>query len=335
MDFYSFIEGPLLWTAFLIFVIGMSTRAIFFLTAVLKAGRPEKGPGSSIFALAFRSFFPFHMVAINKALYTMLRYLFHICLFVVPIWLIDHVMLWSESRFGWEWTPLPDPWAEAMTIIFLCLAGYFLLRRILFPAVRRNSSASDFILLIISVIPFLSGYFLTHNTPDALGLLDNHMWTIHVLSGEGMLVVAAFLFFRTRLNRERCTGCTACVTSCPSGTLEFRDEGKIRTFSYSLSRCICCGSCIKACPENAAEIRHEISPRNLFRPFSKNDIRHVELAVCEGCGALFAPELLLDRVSKTIVDDYSRYCSTCKKTELAANFYKLAPWPTRSWGDKK
>jgi ferredoxin len=155
------------------------------------------------------------------------------------------------------------------------------------------------------------------------------MRTIHVLCGEAILIGVVFLFYRTRLREERCTGCAACESSCPTGTLESKDEGKLRTFTYSPYQCVCCGACIHACPEEAAELRHAISIRNFFRVIPKDKIRSVELAVCKGCGALFAPEPLLDRVAKTIVDDYGGYCSTCKKTKLAANFYKLAPWPKK------
>jgi ferredoxin len=147
------------------------------------------------------------------------------------------------------------------------------------------------------------------------------------MSGEAMLLVTAFLFYRARLDPEKCTGCAACVTNCPTETLESKDEGTMRRFFYSLYLCICCGTCVKTCPEEAAALRHEISIRNFGRLFSRENLRNVELALCEGCGSLFAPEPLLERVAEAIVDDYGRYCSTCKKTKLASNFYKLAPWP--------
>ena len=142
-----------------------------------------------------------------------------------------------------------------------------------------------------------------------------------------MLITAAFLFYRTRLNPQSCTGCAACESNCPTGTLEAKDSGKIRSFSYSIYLCICCGSCLKACPEKAAELRHQISLKNFFKLFSRERIRSVELAECGGCGALFAPEPLLERVASTIVDEYGNYCLMCKKTKIAANFYKHIPLP--------
>jgi formate hydrogenlyase subunit 6/NADH:ubiquinone oxidoreductase subunit I len=91
------------------------------------------------------------------------------------------------------------------------------------------------------------------------------MFTIHILSGEAFMIVAVFLFCRTRLNIEKCITCGACDISCPTGTLEARDEGPVRVFTYSHYQCICCGACLNTCPEEAAELRHEISLARFFQ----------------------------------------------------------------------
>ena len=323
------VEGPLLWISFIVFFTGILLRIAFFLVALTHESAKNVGLERSIFTIVGRSLVPFHMGAVKKPYYAALRYLFHISIFVVPIWLTGHVALWSESRFGWEWSTLPDAWADWLIIIILSLTAYFLLRRIIVGNIRRNSSFSDYLLIIITAMPFLSGYLLTHGTLDAIAFFENHLLTLHILSGEVMLITAVFLFYRTRLDPQSCTGCAACESNCPTGTLESKDSGKIRSFSYSIYLCICCGSCLKACPEKAAELRHEISLRNFFRLFSRENIRSVELAECVSCGALFTPELLLERVAKTIVDEYGNYCLKCKKTKIAANFYKHTPWPKK------
>ncbi len=329
MDFDAFVEGPLLWIVFLIFIIGIAARLFFFFSATVRSRKYDDFGVKHILANFGRLFIPFYNGVTKKPVYAILRYIFHVCLIVVPIWLSTHIVLWTESRFEWEWTALPDVWADWMTILVIGVSAYFLFRRFIFADVRLGSSASDYVLIIITALPFLSGYFLTHGSLDAIAFLGDNMRAIHVLCGEAILIGAVFLFYRTRLKEERCTGCAACESSCPTGTLESKDEGKLRTFTYSPYQCVCCGACIHACPEEAAELRHAISIRNFFRVIPKDKIRSVELAVCKGCGALFAPEPLLARVAKTIVDDYGGYCSTCKKTKLAANFYKLAPWPKK------
>lgn len=329
MDFSSFAEGPLLWIASLVFTIGIIIRVALFFHAIIKSGKGKYPKWGYVLATFGRSVLPFHNAVAKRFIYATLRYIFHICLIVVPIWLSGHIVLWEESRFEWAWRPLPDAWADWMTLLLLGLATYFLIRRIIFKDIRLNSSKSDYFLIVITALPFMTGYLLTHASLDSISFLGNNMRIIHVLSGEVMLLVAAFLFCRTRLDVEKCTGCAACELSCPTETLTSNDEEKLRIFTYSHYQCICCGACVNTCPEEAAELRHEISPGRFFQIVPKQEIRSVELKVCERCNALFAPEPQLNKVSQIIKDDYLCFCPLCRKANLRDTLYKLAPLPKK------
>ncbi len=330
MDFGSFIEGPLLWIVFLLLIVGVFARIVLFFFEIIRNSRGREFRLGYNLAILGRFFAPFHMAVPKRPWYAALRYIFHIFLLVVPIWLSGHIMLWSFSRFEWEWNALPDAWADWMTIILLGLAAYFLIRRIAIKDIRLTSCLSDYVLIILTALPFLTGYALTHGSLDGLPFLGENMRSIHVLSGEAMMLLVVFLFCRTRLNAQRCTGCAACEINCPTGTLESHDEGMLRTFLYSQYQCISCGSCVSVCPEEAAELRHEISLSRFFQVALKNEIRSVELKECEGCGAFFAPEPQVDKVSQTITADYIRFCPTCRKTNLRDIYYKLAPLPVKA-----
>ena len=104
MDFYSFVEGPLLWFAFLLFIAGIVSRLTFFSLAVVRSSKEKQFKLGYQAATFGRLFLPFHRAALHKPLYSILRYIFHICLIVVPIWLSGHISLWLESRFEWEWS---------------------------------------------------------------------------------------------------------------------------------------------------------------------------------------------------------------------------------------
>jgi len=114
-------------------------------------------------------------------------------------------MLWEESRFEWYWASIPDGLADWMTLIFIAIALFFLLRRIFSADIRLISGVSDYILLIVTALPFLTGYFLTHGTLDSIGFLGDNMTILHMLSGELMLILIPFtklshfiLFFFSR-----------------------------------------------------------------------------------------------------------------------------------------
>lgn len=323
----SFFEGPLLWAVFLIFVIAVFARLVFFAAAIIRSSR-NKNPGAAGYSLAIfgRFFAPFHMGVQKKPLYAVLRYVFHLCLVVVPIWLGGHIVLWEESRLEWDWISMPQGLADGMTIILIILATYFLGRRITVRDTRLGSSPRDYIIICLTALPFLTGYFLAHGGLDDTAFLGDNMRAIHVLSGEAMILMAAFLFCRTRMNPMKCTGCAACELACPTGTLESNDNGRLRTFNYSHYQCICCASCINTCPEGAAELRHQFSLPRFFQALGKHQIREVELHECERCGEFFAPEPLMDKLGKTFTHESLQLCPNCRKMNLGDVMRNLSPW---------
>jgi ferredoxin len=330
MNFGDFIEGPLLWIVFLVFLAAVVLRISFFAIKVAGSGNLQRsGPGYYLGTFG-RVLIPFHKALAKKPLYAVLRYLFHLCLFVVPIWLGGHIMLWSESRFGWDWKGLPDSWADWMTLLVLAAALYFLIRRAGSPEHRAQSSGLDYLVIVLAALPFLTGYFLTHGTLDSIAFFNKQMRSLHVLSGEAMLLMAAFLFVRTRLNPEKCTGCASCELSCPTGTIQSRDEGTWRLFTYSHYQCICCGSCVNTCPEGAAGLRHQMSFRKFFQIMPREEIRKAELKPCTRCGALFVPDPLFAKIERTFTHDYLQLCPNCRKVQVADVFLRLSPHHKRS-----
>ena len=326
MAFSSFIEGPLLWIVVLLFLIGSMTRIVFFFFEIIKSSRDKEYRLRYSLALFGRSLLPFHNAVIKKPIYAIVRYVFHICLIAVPIWLSGHIALWEESRFELTWRSLPDAWADWMTLLLLGLVIYFLIRRIAAKDIRLNSSVPDYVIIILTALPFITGYFLTHGSLESIAFLSNNMWTIHIVSGEAMILMAVFLFCRTRLNTQKCTGCAACELQCPTGTLESTDKGNLRIFTYSHYQCICCGACVNTCPEEAAELRHEISLKRFFQITPKQEIRSVELTACERCGALFAPEPQLDKIGQTFTHEYLRFCPRCRMLNIGDLYHQLSPW---------
>ena len=313
-----------MWVAFLLFLVALATRVSLSCYTIIKNSKHKDYAFRNVMLIFGRAFLPLHKAFLKKPIYTTLRYVFHTCLIVVPIWSSGHIGLWEESRFEWYWTPLSDELIDRMTLIFLGLAAFFFLRHIISSDIRSNSAISDYILIIITAMPFLTGYFLTHGNLDAIPLLGNNMWTIHILSGEAMLFIMVFLFCGARLNAKKCTGCAACELSCPTGTLESVDKGPLRLFRFSNYQCILCGSCVNTCPEEAANLRHEISIRKYFPISPKREINSVKLEECKKCGVFYVPEPQLSKIAQKFAHEYLHFCPRCRGVNYTHIFHQLS-----------
>lgn len=325
-----FAETQLLWMVAVFSLTGIALRSLFFFFSVLRR-RPLGRRGIvQRFVTLFGLLIPFHRAVLKKPAYTSMRYAFHTCIFIVPIWFSGHVSLWEESGFQWYWTPLPDEWADWMTLFVLAACACFILRRIILKN-RLDAGISDFMLILLTGLPFLTGYLYTHGTLDAVPFFEEYMYYGHVISAEIMLAVIVFLFLTTRLKKKTCVGCGACVENCPSETLEFSDKGALRFFRYSHYQCICCGSCVNACPENAASLGHSIGLKHLFRVFSKDVIRNVDLGICNGCGSAMAPQPQLVKLEVILSENDAEsallyHCNRCKKKNARKSALFPAAW---------
>jgi nitrate reductase gamma subunit len=188
-SFYNFVSGPLAWIAFILFLGGILFRLVRMLRLVAEKER---------FIFTYMSWYyslrsilhwitPFGTVNWRRQpVMTVVTFVFHICLFAVPIFLLAHAVLWDEA-LGLSWWSLPDAVADGMTVIVILGAIYFLVRRLTRPEVKFVTSASDFVLLIIVAAPFVTG-FLAYHQWFSYPL----MMSLHVLAGDIMLAAIPF-----------------------------------------------------------------------------------------------------------------------------------------------
>ena len=131
---------------------------------------------------------------------TIVTFLFHIGLVFIPIFLLSHNILWYES-WGISWWCLPEGIADIGTLIVIFCCVFFFLRRVFAPEVRFVTFDSDYLILIISFLPFMTGFLAYHQ----MLLPHKTMVILHILFGELMLIAIPFTrlfhmfyFFLTR-----------------------------------------------------------------------------------------------------------------------------------------
>ena len=193
---YELARGPLVWISAIIFLCGIVFRArqLFSLTrkkerifcparssepATLRTPAPEEKKIERI--VAFQN-----MLIGKNPVMAIVSIVFHSCLFIAPLFALGHSLLVYES---WKITlpSLPDGLIDVLTIVLLACSLFFLVRRLLIPRVQALSTAYDYIVLFLTVAPFLTGFLAYHQWLDYKTVI-----TLHMLAGEAMLIAIPF-----------------------------------------------------------------------------------------------------------------------------------------------
>lgn len=203
---YQFVTGPLLWLSFGVFIIGCIVRIVRYI----------KGLDWQADRVAYKEHFAYGMKGAVRSVgfwllpfgtrswrsnpfFAFLFFIFHICLIVTPIFLLAHNIILKE-RWGFSLWTLPESVADIMTLVVIAAAVLIILRRMALSEVRILTTTYDYLVLVIAVAPFLTG-FIAHHLAS-----DSSFWTIlHILCGEIMLIAIPFtklshfvLFFMSR-----------------------------------------------------------------------------------------------------------------------------------------
>jgi nitrate reductase gamma subunit len=188
MDIYELVRGPLAWVALTIFVLGCLYRIVF----LLYTGKKEtildssRSAGDAVRSI-LHGLIPFGSTYMRKQpLFTIISFIFHLCVVILPIFLLAHIVLLYES---WEiqWWSLPDLPADLMALCVILACVYFIFRRLLIREVKQVTRPMDFGLLIVILLTFLTGFLAYHQWGPYRSIL-----ILHIISSEILLVVLPF-----------------------------------------------------------------------------------------------------------------------------------------------
>jgi nitrate reductase gamma subunit len=176
------------WAAFAVLILGSIWRLYMMITQARqeKVVYPYMSARYGVRSL-FRWSVPFgsRNMRLNP-IFTILSYLFHIGLIVTPIFAAGHVLLFKES-WNISWWTLPESLTTLMTIMVVVTGIIFILRRFADPSVRNVSGAREFLLLILVILPFVTGLMAYYQLFDYRTII-----VIHMLSGELWLMAIPF-----------------------------------------------------------------------------------------------------------------------------------------------
>jgi nitrate reductase gamma subunit len=188
----EFARGPLFIAAFSLMVLGLGR--LFFMELIQMAknwlGMKDRDvPWYQNFKTFIGWIIPVRQITKSRPFMSVTSFLFHVGLIVVPIFLAEHIILWrSGIRFGWP--ALGNTVADFLTLMTIVACVLLLAIRIFHRETRILSGFTDYALLIILLIPFVSGYMAMH--PQWLFTKIQTMMLIHILSGELVFVLIPF-----------------------------------------------------------------------------------------------------------------------------------------------
>ena len=188
MDVYELVRGPLAWIALILFVLGCLYRVVYLLYSgkrepVLDPSENTRNAVRSV----LHGLLPFGSAYMRRQpLFTIVSFIFHLCVILLPVFLLAHIVLWYES---WEiqWWSLPDLPADLMALWVILACVYFLYRRLTIPEVKQVTRPVDFGLLSIIFLTFLTGFLAYHQWGPYRPIL-----ILHIISSEILLVVLPF-----------------------------------------------------------------------------------------------------------------------------------------------
>ncbi len=189
---YDFIRGQLVSVAFIIFLMGLIFQLIQFFRLTKKkewiyppgeVKREKKTAGKWV---------TFCLASLNGTLWktdplmTIVTSVFHVFLILVPVFLLGHNLLLGQF-WGFRLWSLPEFLTDVLTLIVLICVAFFLGRRLFFARVRVITSVYDYVILLIALAPFLTGYLAYHQW-----FHYETVMTVHILAGEVMLITLPF-----------------------------------------------------------------------------------------------------------------------------------------------
>jgi nitrate reductase gamma subunit len=188
----EFARGPLFVACFFLMVLGLS-RLVFlriyeYQRAWKRAARDRFPFGRALQDMG-RWLIPVTHIYSASPTIGVLSFLFHIGLILVPIFLAEHVLLWRRG-VGIGWATLPAAVADGLTILAIVTGAGLLGIRTFGSAARFMSQWIDYFLLVLLLIPLLSGLAASHPTWNPFSYQCTML--VHALAGDLVMALMPF-----------------------------------------------------------------------------------------------------------------------------------------------
>jgi hypothetical protein len=189
MSLLEFARGPAFHVAIVVFVFGICWRlfGIFLLRRWHDYSRPRRGDliGGGVRAIIMRSLPP-HELEKHVVFQHISGYAWHICYFAAFLLLGPHIPF-IRQFLPFSWPTLPNTWVLVLATIALALLLVLLVRRMVSPVLRAISSVDDYISVIVTILPLITGLAANAHL-QLFGVRYEQLLGLHVLSVCALLI---------------------------------------------------------------------------------------------------------------------------------------------------
>jgi nitrate reductase gamma subunit len=190
-DWLEWARGPAFRFAIVLLILGMLRLAALNLLNIVNAMSRAKGRNvswKSVFRDTANWLFPYKKARRHMFL-TVTSFLFHLSVIVTPVFLVAHIALWRRG-IGVGWVGIPQTAADYLTLIAIVTGFVLFAMRVSARVTRALSRPQDYLLPLVILIPFISGYLAMH--PGINPFDYNATMFVHVMSGNVILALIPF-----------------------------------------------------------------------------------------------------------------------------------------------
>ena len=187
----EFAKGPLFALTFLIMILGL-IRLVIIQIYTISSGKGRKIRNThwkKIIIDTLSWIIPVRHLIPGTRIFSVVSFLCHIGIILVPLFLADHIVLW-EGFLKFDLPQIGYGLADFLTLFSIVCLFILLGFRIFSSRLRAMSKLMDYILLINILIPFIAGYLAMH--PNINPFSWNAVMLIHILSAELLFVLIPF-----------------------------------------------------------------------------------------------------------------------------------------------
>jgi nitrate reductase gamma subunit len=190
-EWLEWARGPAFRLSIAIIILGLIRLAVLNASNILNMvahTRNKEIPWGVVVRDTARWLIPYK-AARPHLVFTAASFLFHVSVIVTPIFLAAHIALW-ERGIGLSWPAIPQVTADYLTLLAIATALVLFFKRVSARMTRALSKPQDYLLPLLILIPFASGYLAMH--PGVNPFEYNATMFVHVMSGNLLLVLIPF-----------------------------------------------------------------------------------------------------------------------------------------------